>query len=97
MTTPIVSTAQLTPDGIWGYRKAIGTFVTALVALVANAWADGTITSAEWRTIVVGAVPAALAAFALANAVVPTPPAPVKPIDGEGDLGAVPPGYLPPG
>lgn len=78
---PITSTKQLIPDGVWGYRKAIGAFVTAMIVLVADAWADGSITPAEWKTIALGAVPAAIAAWGLANAIKPTPPAPVLPND----------------
>lgn len=81
MTTQIVSTKQLIPDGIWGYRKAIGSFLAVVIALVAQAWADGSISSAEWSTIALGAASAAVATFLLPNDVKATPPAPVLPVD----------------
>jgi uncharacterized membrane protein len=79
ITNPITSTRQLTWDGIWGYRKAIGAFLAVVVSLVAKAWADGSITSAEWRDIAIASVSGAIATYLLPNAIKPTPPAPVVP------------------
>jgi uncharacterized membrane protein len=81
VTTPITTTSQLEPDGIWGYRKAIGSFLAVVIALIAQAWGDGTITSAEWGTVALGAASAAVATFLLPNAIKQTPPAPVAPVD----------------
>lgn len=78
---PLTTTKQLTWDGIWGYRKAIGAFLAVVVSLVAKAWADGSITSAEWRDIGIASVSGALATYLLPNAIKDTPPAPVKPIE----------------
>jgi hypothetical protein len=77
--TQIVSTSQLQPDGLRGYRKAIGAFIVSFGALLTDAWADGSITTAEWKTIGIGSVSAAFIAWLLPNAVRPTPPAPVDP------------------
>lgn len=91
MTTPqtvtVTSTSQLDAAGLAGYRKAIGAFLTVVIALVAQAWADGSITSAEWGTIALGSASAAVAAFLLPNAVkqveVAVPPTPADHVDAD--------------
>lgn len=78
-------TSQTEPDGWRGYRKAIRAFLTVVIALVAQAWADGTITSAEWGTIALGSASAAVAAFLLPNDFkeleVAVPPTPARNVD----------------
>lgn len=79
---PIISTAQLKPDGILGYLKAISAGLVSLLTALGIAIGDGNISKAEWITSAAVALGAALAAYAPPNKVLPTPPAPVEPADG---------------
>jgi hypothetical protein len=81
MTIPVPPT-QVEPDGIAGYTKAIVALLTPLIILVADAWADGSITAAEWKTIALGALPVAVAVYFFANKIRVRPPLPpVQPVD----------------
>jgi hypothetical protein len=77
MTTPIVSTSQLIPDGVAGYAKSIAALVAAVLVAVAEFLPD------DWQKIVqaVIAVCGVVAVWGVPNAVRPTPPAPVLPAD----------------
>lgn len=84
MTTPTVPipSDQVEPDGVAGYTKAIVALFTPLVILIADAWADGSITPAEWKTIALGALPVAVGVFYAVNKIrvkPPIPPAAVAP------------------
>lgn len=79
MTTPIVSTKQLIPDGVAGYAKAIAAFVTMLVEAI-TPFIELDVDTARIVHIVV-AVLGVLAVYGIPNAVKPTPPAPVLPAE----------------
>lgn len=57
------------------YLKAIAAFVTAGLGLLVQANADNAISTAEWRTVVIGAFVAAAAVWGIPNSPT-TPPAP---------------------
>jgi hypothetical protein len=69
--TTITSTADLAPDGVAGYTKAIyGGIVAGLTAL-GTAYADGQITGAEWIGIAIAVVLAGGGVYGFANKVKP--------------------------
>lgn len=74
------SSSDTVPDGIFGYSKAIGAAAAPLIALVADAIADGSITGAEWKTIAIAVVTAGFAAYALANKVAGLKPGVINPV-----------------
>lgn len=78
---PIVSTSQLTPDGILGYSKGITGGITAGAAVIATAIADGKLTVIELLGAIVAAVAGFVAVWAPANRVKPTPPETVPPVE----------------
>ena len=82
MIIPNVSTKQLIPDGIAKYRKAISAFV-GLLGTVLVAVQPSLPVGSEWaRWVGIGvAVCGAVGVYLAANAVKPTPPAPVLPVD----------------
>lgn len=75
MATPVVrvvtSTADLTPDGVGGYVKAIWAGLAAGLAAAGTALADGTVTTLEWVGIITAVVLAAGGTYGLANTVKP--------------------------
>lgn len=79
MTTPqITSTAQLIPDGLKGYSKAVAAFVSLLGTVLATIEPSLPAGSqwARWVGLAV-AICGAVGVYLVPNAVKPTPPAPV--------------------
>lgn len=73
--TQIVSTKQLTPDGILGYAKGIAAVVAVVLGAAASYLPDAW---DQWVQLTL-AVCGAIAVIAVPNAVKPTPPAQVEP------------------
>jgi hypothetical protein len=71
----IVSTSQLTPDGILGYAKSIAALLSAVLISVAAFLPD------NWQRWVQAtiAVLGVIAVYAVPNKIAPTPPAPIEP------------------
>lgn len=61
------STSELIPNGIKGVTKALTAGAVAAAGVFIDAIADGSVTTAEWKTIGVAAVTAAVGAYFFPN------------------------------
>lgn len=61
------STSELIPNGIKGVAKAISAGLTVAAAAFIDAIADGSVTAAEWKTLGITAISAAVGAYFFPN------------------------------
>lgn len=78
----VTSTADLTPDGVGGYAKAIVAGIAAGLTAAGTALTDGTVTLAEGVGIALAVVTAGAGAYWFANKVKPVTVLPQSPITG---------------
>lgn len=80
MTTPIVSTKQLIPDGLAGYAKTWVAFLGSAIQAVLP-FVPTTHVNAIHYLQIAAALLTVAGVYLIPNAVKPTPPAPVLPVE----------------